>query len=509
MKKCLSILFVLCITLCFMLTGCASSSTLNLNDYLVVKIKGVDGYGEIEEYTLDYSAIAKKFGNRGEDYFVLGSAQDGTNKEENEGDTGFVFQDGEVSTRRYIYNDATNLEEAAAMMFESCLPRLIFEDTDKALSNGDEVEFSWEFDEEDLDALQKIFNVKIKFDDVTYKVKELTGLLKVDPFENVEFLFNGKNGTGTISNTAYAYISWDGDSMIKTIEAVLPENNGSLSNGDKVHVKITNFDETELAESHGICFTRTEADIALRGLNAYGQKGAKDGEKATINLKDFVSISALDGIETLVRPQVQIDYKRMLIQNLNSLSENVAEEDLLGYESSKLAALKILDRVPPYKLTSSSHKLSSVGSNYFDVYKEHGIKNGDVIKISFQIDEEKLAELQKVMNVEFKCEECSFTVEGLQEIKEFDPFVDYEVFYDGSNGSATAYGYIRFYPYPKNPDQQCTADFEVLTDKNGTLSNGDKIIISLKDFTEAENFIQNWGLIPTRTELEITVSGLQ
>ena len=74
MKKSLSLLFVLCTIICAMLTGCGSSSTLNLNDYLVVKIKGVDGYGEIEEYTLDYSAIAKKFGNRGEDYFVLGSA---------------------------------------------------------------------------------------------------------------------------------------------------------------------------------------------------------------------------------------------------------------------------------------------------------------------------------------------------------------------------------------------------------------------------------------------------
>lgn len=576
MKKGLSILLVLCSLMCILLTGCGSSETLYINDYLIVKTKGIDGYGEIEEYTLDYKAIAKKYASRGEDCFVLGNTEndkimadeeiiapqsnneDAANqkiqllstktakkpemstapktelpskeeyvtevpneepnfKQEDESvstsnnQTGFVLEDGEFSTRRYIYNDASNLEEASEMMFEDYLPRLIFQSDDKnnTLSNGDEINFSWDVDQEDIDTLQKIFKIEIKFDEVSYKVKGLTELLKVDPFENVEILFKGKNGAGSISDTAYAYISWDNGSMLRTIKAIIPKNNGSLSNGDKIHVEFTDFDPTELAKLHGICFSRTEADIELRGLNAYGQVGAKGGKKVTINLNDYLSLSSLDGIETVAIPQAQIDYKRMIIENLESLSENVAEDDLLGYESSKIAALEIMQSESPYKLTSSSHKLYPVGSNYYDIFDEQGIKNGDVIKLSWQIDKEKLAKLQKVMNVEFKCEDWSITVEGLQEIREFDPFADYEIFYDGSNGSAYASGYIKFYPYVNNPDDEMTLDFDVITDKNGSLSNGDKIILSMKSFAEPGNFMDNWGLAPTRTEIEITVSGLE
>ena len=64
MKKCLSILFVLCITLCFMLTGCASSSTLNLEEYVVIETIGANGFGSINKHYLDSEAIAKKYASR-------------------------------------------------------------------------------------------------------------------------------------------------------------------------------------------------------------------------------------------------------------------------------------------------------------------------------------------------------------------------------------------------------------------------------------------------------------
>lgn len=562
MKKALSILLAASAILSMVLTGCSSTATLNLSDYLIVKTKGVDGYGEIEEYTLDYKAIAEKYGSRGKDSFVLDgiktafntmqeteiskyvmvAAPEATQKlpakspnmkdeptidagetdkddefyeedenyEENDGFTGFVWEKDEYSTHRYTINDVTNLEDAAAKMFEYNLPRLQFEDSDKndSLSNGDVVNFSWTVDEEDIEALENIFKIKIKCEDVKYKVEELTELLKIDPFKNVEFLFNGKNGTGTVSSTAYVSLPLGDRSVIKTVEVELPENNGSLSNGDKLHVKITNIDAETLAKSYGAAFTKTEADVPLRGLNAYGQAGAKHGEKATINLNDYVTIITMGDFETLGSVQVNIDYKGMLIENLAALSENVAEEYLCGYESSKLAALEILKSETPYKLNCVSHNNYS-GSNSIDVYSDPGFSNGQEVKFAWEIDNEKLAKLQKVMNVEFKFDDITYTTEGLRELREIDPFENYEISYDGDNGSATIYGYAKFYPNVNDPEYEITEEFEIISDKNGYLSNGDKVILSLKSYTEAGNFIYNWGIVPTRTELEITVSGLE
>ena len=55
MKKGLSILLVLCAIMCMLLTGCGSSS-VNLNDYVVITDEGYDGYGTIS-VKLDYEKL--------------------------------------------------------------------------------------------------------------------------------------------------------------------------------------------------------------------------------------------------------------------------------------------------------------------------------------------------------------------------------------------------------------------------------------------------------------------
>ena len=55
MKKGLSFLLVLCTLMCMLFTGCGSSS-VNLNDYVVITDEGYDGYGT-KSVKLDYEKL--------------------------------------------------------------------------------------------------------------------------------------------------------------------------------------------------------------------------------------------------------------------------------------------------------------------------------------------------------------------------------------------------------------------------------------------------------------------
>lgn len=561
MKRILSILLLLCAVICVTFTGCGSSATLNLNDYFIINTKGVNGYGEIAEYTLDYEAIAKKYGNRGKDSFVLGSAANNSDvssdeeltampqsnssktdthkiqllsagikataeltpvpsqnsptdeglvenpglEEKKESDffygreeeSEFVVKNGD-KTYSYSVNNASTLEEAAKNIFSSYLPKLSCEKEIKTLSNGDNVKFTWDVDKVSLENLEKIFKIKIKFSDVNYKAEGLTELVEVDPFKYVEFSFYGESGKGEIAKTGLALISRKGKSIYLPIDPTIPENNGQLSNGDKIHVKII-VDPKALAADHGFSLTRTEADIPLHGLNAYGQKGAKNGEKKVINLNDYVTISNAGIYETQSNLDISFDFKRMVMENSEALSENVSKEDLHGYNSSRSLVMdSFTNGYAPFEL-----KFATKGSEF---------SNGDVVTFRWEFNDENLTRLKKVMNVEFKYENIKHTVKGLKKIEKFDPFENFKISYDGPNGFATASGSIEFYPFRDNPTESTVYDFTDLgvnINNNGHLSNGDKIVISLKSFTENNNFLFNWGLIPTRTELEVTVSGLE
>lgn len=521
MRKKLSVLFIVAViaaTMCIALTGCGSADSnsgksqkvnpnkINLNDYLVVEEAGMNGYGYIDDIYIDSEKLIEDYSERFNNLSYVVEEVDGW------GIMHLFFAYGEDGGEILAQCQTANFEEALRMLVRDESPRWHISDDDEqqneehTLKNGDKIElFVGNTSSKYLD---EILGLKIECSDFKYKMNTLQEIKEVDPFEKVELSLYGKNGEGAVNDSAKAYIPTIKGTMATRVKVDMPENNGSLSNGDKVHVYLDGeVDADTLIQDYGVIFTRTEADIEIHGLNAYGQPGASNGEKATVNLNDYVKCSNWGNYETDGALQVQIQYEEILIDNLRSVSENVAPEDMLNASMVKSAIKRLFEGNAPFEIISTSHGYNAHGS-FTDVYGE-GFSNGDVVELSWQVNEEALQKLRKLFNVEFVFEDFSHTIEGLKPIIEFDPFEEYEIFCTGGDGSATFSCVIYFYPYRLHPDEVTEWEIDVIAENNGSLSNGDIIVLSVKADAESGNFLNNWGLVPTRTEIEVVVSGLE
>ncbi len=323
---------------------------------------------------------------------------------------------------------------------------------------------------------------------------------EVDPFEIVDLWIGGENGKGEFYSTyAYVYVRV-GDTLKSTnVHVDIPENDGSLSNGDIVHVYFSGAEgSTFLEREYGLKFTRREADIEIHGLRAYGDPSASQGEKCTINLNDYVSVQVLGTYNSTAAIQVSLDRDTLVMEHLKSLREDVAEADMFECSTIQAAAKHILENLRPFSI-------ETVGT---DNTFEYSHSNGDVFNFTWSVDEELLATLKRVMNADFVYEDFSYTVEGLLETKTFDPFENYELTFEGENGSGYATGVFSFTYNRGKKDVQMSMDIDIICDNNGSLSNGDVITLSVA-YTDSENFLYQWGVSPTRTEIQVTVSGLK
>lgn len=129
----------------------------------------------------------------------------------------------------------------------------------------------------------------------------------------------------------------------------------------------------------------------------------------------------------------------------------------------------------------------------YEVIADENLSNGDTVKIVAKISKsaEKLA-------FNLKAEEIEVVVEGLDEVKEIDPFENATVLFEGiaPNGRATI----------KNTSDNYNVYYEI--DKTSGLSNGDKIKVTASTNMDEENFVKRYGKKLSVTEKEFTVDGL-
>lgn len=443
-KKILILSIVIGICSVFTL-GCGSKSSssnkIYLNDYVVVEESGVEGYGIINAW-INYEKIMEDYAEKFENIVVweyedheqsdhssctceqCKSIGDCLNCDTCRGEDcgcllsySYVYKphdadpsydgSGENLCTTYAYT----LEESHSHMLKGYLPRFVTEYSLQGrilenAKNGDKIQLRWEERGESVEDLEKILGVKVEYKDFSYEVSKLKKVEKVDPFENVDLNMWGKNGTGSTSNYAYAYVNMGNDVFQKFILSVeTPDNNGTLKNGDVLHMKLsTDLDEEKLKIENGIVFSRTEANIEIYGLNAYGQAGASNGKKATININEYVRIRYFySDFEEKNYIETDFDYDRLIRDYKTSLSENVADEDLFGYDRSKSAAEHIFERKDPFTIMCTSHDY------------EDNPQIGEVVEFSWEVNEEAIAALKKLMNVEFTYSDFSYTVEDSTE----------------------------------------------------------------------------------------------
>lgn len=509
-KKLLVIIMVVGVLFSTLMAGCGgesgtasktSSKVLNLNDYVVVEFEGVDGTACIDDIFIDCDKIMEDYA----DVFNNLKTTKGKDPFGTDATFFYAYDAKEESAEPVHYVSFTDDEKAKYILIETLVPKVrlvdqsIYEDGISNLKNGDKLEITWNERIGNVGDLEDITGLKIVYDKFDYIIDDLAGVEAVDPFENIWFNMSGKSGSAYSLGNGYVSIKTSQGYQDFGIKVEEPHNNGSLSNGDVVHVKLANYREDYWAEEYGVVCTRTEADVEIYGLNAYGDPNASNGEKTTINLNDYLIITYNGEYETATRLEVEIDYEAIFRDNLRSISENIPDDIMMGHTQPHFFVQDVFKWFTPYEVICVSNDYDVKGT-YTDISGK--FRNGDIVKLSWQVNSEGLELIAKAMNVEFVFSDVDYIISDLKPVVDFDPFENCNVTFSGSNGSGSAFGCV----YP-DPEDQDNVKLNIVSGNNGSLSNGDTIIISVEYF--ADNFVEYWGLHPTRTEMEVTVSGLK
>ncbi|MCR5726256.1 MAG: hypothetical protein K6G24_02220 [Lachnospiraceae bacterium] len=142
----------------------------------------------------------------------------------------------------------------------------------------------------------------------------------------------------------------------------------------------------------------------------------------------------------------------------------------------------------------------------FELDKTEKLSNGDQIKVTVKDTDggdvdERLAEIGKIA----ESKEFIFTVSGLEELKDYDPFLGISIRYEGISGQGT----IEIAKDYSANDYIYAWEYDV--DKSEGLSNGDTVVISIRyegsGFDSVEEYGAFRGLKMQSTSKEFVLDG--
>lgn len=203
-------------------------------------------------------------------------------------------------------------------------------------------------------------------------------------------------------------------------------------------------------------------------------------KKTTINVSDYVKIE-FSGYDTIGTAKVQIDY--------DAFEKDYADK-LKYYGKDKLEA----SFMEPYEIF-----IDKCISGNLD--KMENLKNGDTVVYKWTCDE-KVA--KEVFKVKLKLDDLKFTVSGLKEVNEMDPFENIELTYSG----ISPMGSVKVSKKVKN---NIMDDLYFDVEPSDGLSNGDKVVVSISDgwWDDIQSYyLDEYGVKFTLTSKEYTVDGL-
>lgn len=466
---------------------------INLADYVKFTAEGYDGYGTVI-CSMDKAKFMQEHRNRLKKMNVKVIIKNKTS----EGTT-YVYSIGNYNAPKgkgILTMEAPNFE----MVIESLLSCFEKSTRGNDWCNGEK----WTYLIDEISRVEALLGMKVDYSDAEYVVMDLTELKEIDPLAAVHLTYaNYTNGQAKVvlKGTAEA-VTDDEENLVVDVVVEEPEKQGSLSNGDKLLVKITSdFDEDSFARKQGMKLARKEVEVEVYGLNAYGQPGAFNGEKGIVHLKNYVVFRSV-GYEKAASIYMNINCQKLIRDYRTSLSQNVAQEEMLGEKSVISAIENLLFNYTLYSYDVTSHKCCE-GRNQMEYYD---LNNGDTVNIAWKdVDANVLAHLQKLMNIEFVVEDFQFTICGLKEIQTVDAFAEGNVVFLGSNNT----GYVsKMITSVDVGGKQRLHEIQVETENNHKLRNGEIIIIHIPT-TEQVELIHKWGYELMFTEKEVVVSGLE
>ncbi len=245
----------------------------------------------------------------------------------------------------------------------------------------------------------------------------------------------------------------------------------------------------------------------------YGQAPVQK-QKKPVNVKLIVIISAavFAVIAVIVAVVVFMNIKKRTINLDKYITIEYDGYETIGTAYASLDETKLLEAVmhaQGKKSVSDVYDLLSVGNsryyeNLYDLFDSieveaepiEGLSNGDTVTVTVTYD----SSLMKKNKVRFKKTTKTFTVEGLEEVTEVNPFDDISLTFNGTSPN----GYV-YYDNSSDIDEVRWATFEF--DKDDALANGDTITLTVSD-DSIEYAIEN-GYKFTETSKEYTVEGLE
>lgn len=197
--------------------------------------------------------------------------------------------------------------------------------------------------------------------------------------------------------------------------------------------------------------------------------------KTKINLNDYITVE-FTGYNTNGEAEVDFDYTSYY-DDLIKASPSFKNAYNGSYSGMFSAYYDMVDSVD-WELDESS-----------------GLKNGDVVTVTFEFDNEAASKFK----IEYAGEPTEYTVEGLKEVKTIDPFDGVTVEFTGTSPDVRA-------------EVKCTNTDEVYDNiyydlsKSYEIKVGDKITVTVTN--DPEYFIEEYGCAFTTTTKEFECKGV-
>lgn len=208
--------------------------------------------------------------------------------------------------------------------------------------------------------------------------------------------------------------------------------------------------------------------------------------KPSIDLNRYILVE-FNGYDTVGKATATFDYEKFSKDYGKKLdqSENI-EFSFFGKKdsyNSNYAAEDFIEECVNWSLSS-----------------DKSLANNDEITLIWECRDEYALEQY---GYRLKYKEKVYTVSGLSSATTFDPFEGYEVTFEGISPNGEAY-------MTGEPVHQEANSLHFNFDKNYDLSNGDSITVSVSSYGDdlIEYCIEQFGKIPSPTEKNFTVSGL-
>lgn len=228
--------------------------------------------------------------------------------------------------------------------------------------------------------------------------------------------------------------------------------------------------------------------VTIIGLMLFGivgcNKGSKSSDKSvTIDLNKYMSVN-VTGYNSMGTAEVSFDYDAFE----KDYKDKIKAKTNNGNDEEINLELKL------------GTKPMSVFNNYcvgYEADKTSELSNGDVIKITWNCDDESA---KSYFGCKLKYSDIEYKVEGLEEIATFDSFEYVKVEFEG----AAPYGKVNIKADTEKKEMQYV---EFSVDKEYDLSNGDKVVVTA-NVKNIDRFIEEFNAIPNPSSKEYTVEGL-